>query len=532
MANTTLPNEQQVAQKALEKVRALCKGNGVKASDVTLAKHNVKLHALHASTYLELKPVMSEKIAPGKVVVGTQVGTREEVTRLMDQEMVKAANDQATKLQMASILLNRPDKGFGLHHQNVPLDFLKREYTYHDRCNSCNASGTMQCQKCHGRKTEPCIKCSARGLMICPQCRGTGLLQGVKCTRCHGQRYVPCDVCHRSGNMQCRTCHATGAQKCGTCGGVGWKSHIVTLGAMAMTYFDYDAKSIPQWAADQIESRASELAEKKTIKIEGRTADDKENVLGASYDVTFPYGETTFMIGKKEVDCAVFGYGADLVNFPAVLDKLVQKGVDDLEEAANDVGDVADKIRKATKYRLIAQGVLLSARLTPKKAIGALLHKYPEGLTHTMAEKIVMLAERATTQIAKKPRLHGLLAGITGAAIGTAAFYLLPVRSSIAAHLPHPRYDAVLDILPLVLGGMGIVLAIQLSAARSMKNALGHLIKENGGKRFLPKAGSGAAIGWAACAALCLIMMEIAFQMSAPAPYWYVYLRGILMPAG
>lgn len=332
--------------------------------------------------------------------------------------------------------------------------------------------------------------------------------------------------------MKCRVCHATGTQKCVTCGGVGWKSHVVTLTAMAVTYFDYDAKSIPQWAADQIESRAAELAEKNKIKIEGRTADDKENVLGASYDVSFPYGEISFLIGKKEIDCAVFGYDADLVNFPAVLDKLIQKGVDDLEEAAQDVGDVADKIKKATRYRLIAQGVLLSARMAPKKAIAALLQKYPDGLTHTMAEKIVMLSEQATTQIAKKPRLHGLLIGIAGAAIGAGIFYLLPVRSTIASFLPHPRYDIVLDILPVALGGMGTVLAIQLSAARSMKNALGHLIKERGGKRFLPKAGGGAVVGWGVCVTLCLIMMEIAVQASLAAPYWYVYLRSIILPAG
>src|SRR5690606_949312 len=222
---------------------------------------------LHAATYLELKPVLNERVAPGKISSGQMASSRDEVLRMVDQEMRTAASSHATKLQMAGALLNRADKGFGLNQQVVPLDFIKKEFTYHERCNTCQASGTQSCLKCHGRKVESCTKCSGRGLMICPQCRATGLLQGVKCTRCHGQRYVPCDLCHRSGNMPCRSCNGSGTMKCQTCGGAGWKSHVVTMGASAVTYFEYDPKSIPQWAADMVESDAPDLVRDGKIKI-------------------------------------------------------------------------------------------------------------------------------------------------------------------------------------------------------------------------------------------------------------------------
>lgn len=521
-------NEQAIAQGALERVRAVLKGNGVKVASIAIAGHKISHHTLNAGTYLELKPGMGERTSPGKLVVGQMVTSRDEASRAIDQVMIQAANDPAIRAQIANALLSRPDQGFGLAHQTVPLDFLKRDYTWHEGCQTCNGTSRAACQRCHGRKIETCTKCSGRGLMFCPLCRGTGLLQGQKCTRCFGQRYVPCDLCQRSGMMNCRVCNATGLTKCTTCAGQGWKTHILTLNAQALTYFEYDGKSIPKPAADMIETQASALVTEQRIKVRGRIADEKDNILGANYEVEFPYGEIIFTIGKKEVAGHIFGFKGELINFPDILDRLVGGAVRDLEDAARDVGDVARKIRSATRYRVIAQGFLLAAKYGEKKAVEQLTKLYDIGLSLGMAEKIVTLADRTTSRITRKPRYYGLAAGLLVVAAIGYAYYLLPIRARIAGYLPDAKFDFVLDLLPLVIGGMITTLAIQTAASGAIKKALGHLAK--GSKTGLvPKTRSSGLWGWLGTAIIMLGLMEHASTSAGAAPYWYEIVRNIVM---
>ena len=187
------------------------------------------------------------------------------------------------------------------------------------------------------------------------------------------------------------------------------------------------------------------------IKVQGRIADDKENVLGASYEVEFPYGDITFALGKRELKANIFGYKGELINFPAVLDKMLSGPVRELEEAAANVGDVAEKIRRATRFRAVAQGFLLASRTSTKKAVQQLMKQYDIGLSDHIAEKIVVLADATTAQITRKPRYYGLAGGLALVAALDALYYLLPVRSRIASFLPAPKFDVILDILPLAL---------------------------------------------------------------------------------
>jgi len=527
-AAPTSVNEQSLVQSALERVRAIMKGNGVKLSTISVVSQKITYHTLHAGTYLELKPQNAEKISPGKIVVGQLVASRDEAMRQVDQAMVQAASSPAAKAQIANVLLSRPDQGFGLARQTVPLDFLKKEFTWHEGCTTCNGTSNAPCQRCQGRRIEPCTKCSGRGLMICPLCRATGLLQGQKCTKCHGQRYVPCDLCRRSGMMNCRMCNATGTMKCPTCAGQGWKSHVLTLSAQALTYFEYDGKSVPKGAADMIETQPALLVTQQRIKVTGRIADDKENVLGANYEVEFPYGDIVFTMGKNEVKANIFGYKGELINFPYVLDKVVLRAVEDLEEAARNVGDVAGKIKNATRYRVIAQGFVTASKTSPKKTVEHLLKVYDVGLSQGMAEKIALLADLTTQKITRKPRTYGLLTGLLLVAGLCAGYYLLPVRSKIAGYLPNIKLDFVLDLLPLLLGGIITTICIQMAGAGAIRKALGHLMPAGQKKALVSKAGSSGWWGWAGTIIIMLGMMEYASTSAGAAPYWYEFARNMV----
>lgn len=522
------PSDQTIVQGALDHVRRIMKGNGVKLDTITVASHKITRHSMNAGTYLELRPASAEKTMPGKVTVGQMVHSRDEAARAIDQAMLQAASDPAAKAQIANVLLSRSDQGFGLTRQTIPLDFLKKEFTWHEGCPTCNGTSRAPCQKCHGRRIETCIKCTGRGLMQCPMCRATGLLQGQKCPRCHGQRYAPCDMCQRSGMMGCRMCSATGVMKCPSCAGQGWKTHVLSLSAQALTYFEYEGKKIPKPAADLIETQASQLVIQKRIKVTGRIADEKENVLGANYEVEFPYGDIVFTLGRKETKANIFGLKGEIVNFPPVLDKILSGPVRELEEAARDVGDVAEKIRRATRYRVIAQGFLLANRFGLKKSVMQIMKQYDIGLSENIAEKIILLADQTTSRITRKPRYYGLMAGLVMVALLYAAYYILPVRAQIATYLPDQKIDFVLDILPLAIGCILTTLCIKRAGAGAIRKAIGHLIPAEQKQALIPKAGSVGLWGYACNTVLILGCMELAVGLQKAAPFWYAAMRQIV----
>lgn len=521
-------SEQQLLDAALARVRNIFKGNGVKMDSVNIASKEISTLSLNAGTYLELKPVINERQVVGKVVAGQYVPSREEARRQSEQTMATAAHDPAMKARIADSLLRRPDQGFGLNRQTIPIDFLKREYSWHEACEACRGSSQGVCTTCHGKRVEPCTKCSARGLMPCPLCRGIGLMNGDKCTRCQGQRYVPCDTCGKSGMMRCRTCGGIGMTKCAACSGAGSKSFIMNLSVQAATYFEYEAKTIPKFAADMIETQGASLVAAGKIKVQGRIADDKENVLGASYEATFPYGDLVFAAGKNEVKASLFGYKGDLVNFPYILDKIVAPAMNDLEEAARDVGDVATKIKRASRYRLIALALLTASRTSAQKTAAHLLKTYDIGLSLATAEKIAFLADEATSRITRKPRNYGLALGLLIAAGLNAAYYFTGLRGMIAGAVPVGKFDFVLDLPLPVIGGVVAASVIQTSAAGAIRKALGHLMPATGKGSVVPKTRSSGLWGYGGCVVITLATILLAARTGASTPYWVGLVRSIL----
>lgn len=340
---------------------------------------------------------------------------------------------------------------------------------------------------------------------------------------------MPCDQCQRSGMMRCRLCNGLGVMKCQQCAGQGWKSHVMTVSAQAMTYFEYDTKSVPKGAADMLETYGPRLVTDGRVKIKSRIADQKENVLGANYELEFPYGEVIFTIGKGEAKAGLFGYRADMLDFPFLLDKVIGPSVHGLEDAAKDIGSVAEKIRKATRYRLIAQAFLSAAKTTPKKTAAALLKTYDIGLSQGMAEKIAILAETTTSHITRKPRIFGLIMGLAINAGIMYGFFMLPVRAQVAAHLPTPKMDIVVDLITLGIGGLITTLIIQIVGAGAIRKALGHLFKEGQKNTLMPRSGKLGQLGYLGTFIIMIALMEIASDGQMTAPYWYEIVRTRIM---
>lgn len=516
----TYPNNDQLAAQALDHIVRIFAGNGVKKDAITLVSHTITTHTLNASTHLEIKPVYQERQMPGKVAVGQMAGSRDEAMKSANHIMQQAATNSAMKAKLTEILLQRPDQGFGLKKQVLAIPFIKQDFTWHDACNACHGTSRSVCAKCMGRKLETCIKCNGRTMMFCPMCRGTGLLQGNSCPRCKGNRYVPCDGCQRSGMMGCRLCNQTGQTKCGTCNGIGYKSNVLTLAAEAMAQFEYDAPSIPKHAADAIETHGPALASTHAIKLKGRVADERETVLGASYEVTFPAGEMVFDIGGTDVKAQMFGYKAALTGLPHLLDKLLGPSVRDLEETAKDGESVAKTIKAATRYKILARAFLMTQKLSPKKVADQLAHHYDVGISAAMIEKIAHLANQTSAKISEKPRYVGLGLGLLATAVLCGLYYLTPLRHMLGSMLPNPALDIILDIFPIVLCGVLTTYAIRYAGAKSIQTAIGHLVPADKRKTITARAQTLGVWGYVGAAIVCLILMECSTLMGYAKPHW------------
>jgi hypothetical protein len=109
------------------------------------------------------------------------------------------------------------------------------------------------------------------------------------------------------------------------------------------------------------------------------------------------------------------------------------------------------------------------------------------------------------------------------------AYYMLPVRSQIAAYLPTPKADIVLDLIALGLGGFLTTIVIQITGAGAIRKALGHLIKEGQKNTLMPRSGQLGLIGYGATLLIMLVLMELASDRETTAPYWYEILRTKLL---
>ncbi len=532
MTKPLTPADPKLAEVALRMIQNLCKGNGIKSDNITLVSFQGQMVNLTATTYLEIKPITQEKTLPGRQSAGETVAHRAGALQAIDQMIISAINNGAYKRQMIDIVLKRPDKGLGLPDSTTfSADFLTKDYTWHEPCRTCGGAAKSACPKCQGGARENCPQCLGRTMIPCTMCRGSGTVtgQGGKlqpCSRCHGQRQMACPLCQRTGKVTCRQCHGNGFGACSSCSGSGYFTYALHVVPQIITHFDYDRAAAPPDILHLLDSSANALLLKGHLKTTARLADSEPGVLAAEYDVTFPHGEIIFALGRQQIKGTLFGYKSRLVNLPHFLDKMVTPGINVLEQAAAGKGSVAGKIRRASKYRMIALALLTAGQNSVRKTVDTLLQKYPLGLSKATAEKLSKYADAAVANITRKPRYAGLAMGLILVAGLYAFYYLGDGRALLSAYTSTSMMDMVMDVIIILLGGTLTTISIQLSAANALRLALGHLVPAKARHTLIPKTRGSGWWGYAGGLALYLIMIELTLHIpNAVTPEWYRLIR-------
>lgn len=525
------PIDPSLANKALEFIRGLCKGNGIKTDSVTLQECKAEVIPFTAHTYIEIRPQRSDKKIAGKSVVGTVVSGDAEVQQQIDKTILTAVGDPGSREKIARLLIARPDHGFGLHGSSLNVDFISHDYCWHENCKNCHGSGRAACARCHGQQREICPECHGKTMTHCPLCRGSGNINGPNgrpqaCNKCHGQRQVMCMMCHRTGRVPCRQCKGTGSSVCTACSGSGWFTHLVHLAAQAITYFEYDRVPVPAEVMPMLDQEPVALLKAKDIEITPEPMPAQSNALGVKYDVKLPFGEITFAMKKKTIKAFLFGNNAKLLEVPTFLEKLIASGMKELEAAATGAGSVSGHLQKAGRFRLIAIALLNAAQSSSKKTVGMLLKKYPVGLSMETAKKIADLSDKATARITRKPRYYGLFFGLILVAALYAAYYIGPGRAMITPHIANPDLNIVIDLFIIFLGGTLTTICIQMASANALRKGIGHLVPEKDRKKLVPKTRSSGWLGYIGGLEIYFVMIEASLHYAPHnTPAWFVAAR-------
>ncbi len=522
-------------KRALERVRSVCKGNGVKPEDIKIAGSDLEIRITQAATYLSLKPRQSEKTVNGKQSSGIPVSNRADMQGRIDKEILGAINQPSKRENMLKNLMERDDAGFGLKNKTVSLNDLSQDYSWSEGCKTCHAQGRIQCPRCHGQRQEKCYQCHGTTMITCNMCRGTGQVTGPDgkqktCTKCHGKGRVRCNVCHGTGRITCRQCKGTGFASCTVCGGTGYKSHIVHVSVQAEPHFEFDRADLPEGLIKMLEKKPQKLVSSETVKIDATPIEDEADTLGIFYMLKFPAGEMSFSLKGKEMKASLYGYDARLSGLPPFLEKIIAPGLADLKKAAAGQGGVGSAVKKASRYRLLGLALITASQKSVKETAKRLLVSFPLGLRAQAAKEIAKQADQAAALITRKPRYIGLALGLVIVALLYGLYYIGPGRLAIEPFLgTNNMAKAVVDMMIIFLGGSMTTLSIRMTARNALQNALGHLVDAKQRKKLLPKTRSSGWWGYAGGLVVYLLMVELTAHYNPDAtPFWYAHLRSFI----
>lgn len=523
----------KLIERTLKRLQALVKGNGLRIEDIKVENCAVKVYSFTAKTALKLTPRYGVRIEPGRNTASELATSQEDFQKELSLSLIRARTEPAKRQIIIGAVFSRPDKGFGMKNQKMTFDALARNLVTHEGCPACSHTGKLQCAKCYGHGVLTCQNCQGRRQTVCPQCRGTGHTPTANghqtCSKCRGDGKISCIKCHGRGQVQCSVCAASGTLPCKKCAGTGWLSHLAHIEIEALISFDFQRDVIPPEVVKMVEALGSRLVEKGDLEVVLRSAQlqdqthskEPDDMIFIDYDVQVPYGDIQFRFKNKIIPATLFGYHGRLIEAPAFLDDMTKKGQSVLLEASKGLGNVAGKIARAAKYKMLQDVIVQTAlQKTSRKALEILTTKYPTGIAAERLLELSIFADAALQVITRKARLIGSASGL-GFYFALLLFYFVgSFRVSLGlAGVP----ALVLDCLDFVLLPMGFysgVLGAQVLALLARRKALSSFLKPEVLGNTLPKAGE--AVWWSLGGSIALFCasLGIAFLAGIPLPDW------------
>lgn len=517
--------EEAMAKKALARIKTLSHGNGVQPDSVKIIKSNSGLIACEALSHIELTHEVKEERQKGQHPVGEPVENVAALPQIIEKISSGAIKDINMRKALVNVLLTRPDKGFALHAQQFDVPPLNKEFHSFQPCQTCQGKAQMACQTCQGRKLEQCNQCHGRTTVSCNFCRGSGFTKTPdgkekQCNRCFGKRQIQCPLCQSRGSTPCRKCKGVGTTKCSSCDGAGVFTFITRIFFKMKILFEIDRAALPHPAVKIIENNGSKLVEEGHIKIHGEAVKREDGGLAIQYKTQFPYAELDVGINGKPFKVHMFGYKSKMLKISNFLDQLIEKNYALLQRAADNEGNVIAHIRKASKTKMIGEGLLLSSTMRPKKAMLKLKKKYPFGASNNLIKDIILQSNKALINVSRKSHLIGLGIGLGVTALINAAYFLGPLRNIAENIIGAGTTLTIADFALIPLGGLIALLISKYMATRPLKNALESLIPAQQRGTFKPRDNNSPWPAFAGAIIIFIIIVFLTTLTSTTPPSW------------
>lgn len=517
----------QIGQKAADRLGRLVEGNGLKAEQVRLARHETLVHQIPGAVTVELKPDIVKGQLKGKRPFGLVLGSAGDVAV---QGATLAAESTASAGVQQEILQHIGKDaagGWGLKAFRLNLAATRKQFSVVEDCTKCKGEGKYACNVCNHTGAVGCGTCGAQGLSPCPGCNGSGMAQqadgsSAPCQRCNGGGKITCPTCQGARQLRCNACKGHGSVGCTECDQSGSWTNTYEVTLHAEGSFDLDRQHLPAdviAVIDKLGLRA--IAAENHAEIFHLVPVAEGSKLIVPYLAFLPLANVELSVEGRAYPAAIAGLNGQVLSIEPLLDGTIKPGINALFKLSKGPLAAEALVNQACRFRLIREALAGLSRQSKRGVYQKLVKDYPLILSDKYAKATVKYASMALLALSKGPRLKGMIGGsLLGAAL--VAGYYLGLRAAMAGALK-PAIANGLDLGVLVLAAIAGWLSVKITAARALKRMLPEGVAGSAG-RGLPPAGQE---GLMAMAIIALAWLAAAF-FAAPHPAWVeMFLRSI-----
>lgn len=521
----------QICQRAAEALGRIVDGNGLKADQIRLARHETLVHQVPGFVQVELKPIVASRQLKGNVPAGKVLGSKGDVMAEAAGIVRDVVRDHNIQEQVQQELRKDEGRGFAMKPFKAPLAATAREFCVVETCLKCGGAQFCPCQRCASQGVVPCQACGAQGYQPCQQCGGSGsFMRGgterVPCQRCAGQGRMQCLTCQGNRQMRCTICGGQGRIGCTECDQSGYWTTMLQLSFEAEGHFHLDRQQVPKEVLEVIDALGERnLATQGLAEIFRAGVDAKDKFIVFPLIAFLPIAQAEFTIEGKPYNAVVAGLPGRIMSMPPVLDAAVKPGITALVKLSKGPMATQALIETACRYRLIRKALAGLAHHSRRHVYQQITKEYPVALSDKYAKATIKYADEALLAIGRVPRRKGLAAGCAGAAAISAAWFLGPLRTAAlqAVGGANIRLMPALDLAVWLAGFAVALLTIKIMAAGALKKLLPENVQSE--ERGLPSAGQQ---GWQALGVTLALWLALAF--TAPTrPEW---IAALLRAAG
>lgn len=519
------PSEQhfQIGQKAAETLGHMVDGNGLKAEQVRLARHETLVHQLPGAIFIELKPDFVKGQLSGKREHGKVLGNEAAVIAAANALAPDAVTDKNVQIELLQLLDKDPARGWGIKPFKHPLKVTQKEFCVVDTCSKCAGLTQYPCTTCSGTGGVGCVACGVTGQAACPACHGSGGIQSgdggrIPCQRCASTGKILCLSCSGAKTVRCNVCRGLAKIGCTECDRSGFWTHTYDMTFHAEAKFEMDRELMPvdlQEIIDRLGVR--ELATEDHAEIFRLNQNTEQKLLVIPFLAFLPIANVEFSIEGKQYPSGIAGLTGKIMGIDPVLDPVIKPGINALFKLSKGPLAAEALIAQACKYRVLRQILSGLSHHSKRQVYQKITAGYPLVISERFTKAAIKYASDAVLAISRGPRIKGLMIGTVLAAGLYAAYYLSPAQTYNAAKigaLGYGRFAFVAELLVWLAGYVVAWLTIKYMAAGALQKLLPGEVMDKS-DTGLPAAGEQGTHALGTTLVAWLLCAFFAFQKPA-----------------